>query len=260
LGHIHLGTLPRSKSWRQVVDLIDARASVDDVAAAAAVAAERELKRAAEDDVYVEAVRLLAAVPQAALQSDFRAALAAAGLDVPARPGLLDLVGALGERLDAESRRRGWGTDFGELTRRALLTTMLRHVGDALPGLLEATPEDVQAAASRLGQPRAFAALARDFFTELTRQSLANWLDRALSAQIGPDAGFPHAGARAAFDAGLEQYCYEATRIVREFSAGWYAKTLQRTGRIGTDEARIFGAVAFKKIGEELRRKHAVDA
>ena len=53
----------------------------------------------------------------------------------------------------------------------------------------------------------------------------------------------------------LDQYCSEATRIIREFAEGWYGKTLYRDGTITAERAAAFGAVAFKKIGEELRRK-----
>ena len=47
----------------------------------------------------------------------------------------------------------------------------------------------------------------------------------------------------------------EATRIIREFAAGWYGKSLSMGQVIGTKEATVFGAIAFKKIVEELSRK-----
>ncbi|GAA6160656.1 hypothetical protein NBRC116589_28300 [Ruegeria sp. HU-ET01832] len=36
MGHIRLGTLPRSRKWREVVDLIATDASVEEIAEAAA--------------------------------------------------------------------------------------------------------------------------------------------------------------------------------------------------------------------------------
>jgi hypothetical protein len=60
---------------------------------------------------------------------------------------------------------------------------------------------------------------------------------------------------RNAFDRALEQYCSEATRIIREFSGAWYGKTLAREGTISQERAAAFSAVALKKIGAELQRK-----
>ncbi len=47
----------------------------------------------------------------------------------------------------------------------------------------------------------------------------------------------------------------EATRIIREFAAGWYGKALRDGTTIGKEEATRFTAIAFRKIGEELRNK-----
>ena len=259
MGHIHLGVLPSSVKWREVVGLLVELAPSDDVIAAAAIAAETDLRNAADDHVFVEAVRLLAIVPQAAADADFGAALRDQGVVTSRDPDLLELVTALGARLDrvADAGRR---TDFGELSRRALLSTVTLEIGGALPGLFDATPDDLRAVARRLGHPRAFAGFARAFFTTLLSQTLSSWLDRTLSAHVGPGQRFAHVGERRAFDDALAQYCVEATRIIREFSAGWYGKTLQRGGPLGTRDATIFGAVALKKITEELRRKQGVDA
>lgn len=97
--------------------------------------------------------------------------------------------------------------------------------------------------------------MIRAFFTRLTRDTLSNWLDRTLSTHVGPNRRFAHAGQRGDFDVALGQYCSEATRIIREFSGGWYGATIFREKTITRERAAGFGYVAFKKIGEELRQK-----
>ena len=107
----------------------------------------------------------------------------------------------------------------------------------------------------RLGTSARFSPLARAFFSRLVSETLSSYLDRTLSSHVGSGQRFGDMGGRAAFDAALDQYCAEATRIIREFSGGWYGKTLHREGRIESRHAAAFGAVAFKKITEELSRK-----
>ena len=71
MGHIHLGVLPRTKKWREVVDLLAAGFPDEQVVAASAIASERDFANAVHDPVFVEAVRLLALIPQAARSDDF---------------------------------------------------------------------------------------------------------------------------------------------------------------------------------------------
>lgn len=255
LGHIHLGVLPNTKKWRAVVELLDSAAADGRIIAASAEAAERDLSGAAENPVFVEAVRLLAMIPQAATDADFGLRLRDLGLQVGNRPTLPEILTATGDWLDRSQTGHPAKTDFSELARRALLGTLASGIGADLPGLFSATPEDVKAATARLARPAHFSPFARRFFTRLLSETLSSYLDRTLSTRVGPGRRFADIGERAAFDSALNQFCMEATRIIREFSGGWYGKTLHREGEIRAQHAAAFGAVAFRKIGEELRRK-----
>jgi hypothetical protein len=259
MGHIHLGRLPASRKWAAVADLIFEGSSVEAIAAASAIAAERELASAAHDKAFVEAVRLLALIPQAARQDDFAKALWNIGIDVPPEPSLVDLVTATTAALDRFASRDGTRSDFGELSARALAESLATSIGSRLPSLFDPSASEVQVEAARLGGSDAFSSLARQFFGRLVNETLSSWLSRALSAHVGPDRPFAGAADRSAFDAALGQYCSEATQIIKVFAGGWYGKTLYRDGTVTSERAAAFGAVAFKKINEELARKRSSD-
>lgn len=260
MGHIRLATLPATRNWSAVVDLLTSGAPDDQVVAASAIAAENDFIAAASNAVFVEAVRLLAMIPEAARSPDFGRGLRDIGLDVPDRPLLADILFASGTGLNRTARASGDRNDFSEITRRALLGTLSSQIGAALPGLFEADAEDVRAATARMGRTSEFPVLARAFFGRLVADTLASWLDRTLSTHVGEGRRFAHAAERTAFDRALDQYCSEATRIIREFASGWRGKTLYRDGTITTERAAAFGAVSLKKITEELRRKRTADA
>lgn len=254
MGHIHLGSIPRSKPWRRVVDLLeDPLASDEVIVAASAAAAENSLSEAARDPVYVEAVRLLLTIPYCARAEDFGAALRASDIAVGQKPDLVDLLTAATRRLDDVARQSNQRKDIGELAARALNGTLAVAIGDNLPTLFGAVPEDVQAVAGRLSWSRGISRLTRLFYARLVSDCLSYWLDRTLADQIGADRRFSSMPDRASFDAAVFHYAQEATRIIQEFSGGWYGKTLHTTGGIETRDAAIFGAVALKKIVAELR-------
>ncbi|MAQ83680.1 MAG: hypothetical protein CMH12_10655 [Maritimibacter sp.] len=257
MGHNTLSRIPGHKYWRDVAGLLATSVSNQEVISASAKAAERDMLRAANDPVFVEAVRLMLAIPAAARSDDFADALRKLDLNVTANPELMELIVATTQRLDQVARAVRMRTDFGEIAARALVSTLSTAIGDALPGLFEASPADVQAVARRLSWSAGISDLSRRFYGALVGETLSYWLDRTLDTHVGPEGRFANAADRSSFDLELDQFTFEATRIIKEFSGGWYGKTLHTKGSISSPDAAIFGAVALKKIVEELRLKQA---
>lgn len=253
MGHNRLPRLPTSRNWQQVVQLLEASAPPQDIVAQTAISAQRSFQSAADDPVYVEAVRILIALAQAGQAGDTGPSLRRQGLELNQSETLLDLLDAVSERLENVSRTHQGVSDLGELSRRALLTTLHTRLLDRMPGLFGEQPGDLANALQHYSGPIGFSELSRGFFTAMTSETLAYWLERTLSAQVDD------IGTRDAFDGALHQFSAEATRIIKEFSSGWYAKHALNVENTPVEAARSFAAVAFKKINDELSRKTGVD-
>jgi hypothetical protein len=100
MGHQHFGTLPGSRKWRQVVQLISGGADVRDVAAATSAAAEQQMTDASNDPAVKHAVWLLTQIPTAARKQDFVSELRKLGLRVGDRPTLLEIATAMADAVD----------------------------------------------------------------------------------------------------------------------------------------------------------------
>jgi len=72
MGHIRLGTLSRSKKWREVVELLGSNASLEDIAEASTHAAELDLARASSDPSFQFISRLLVELPLMARSPGFQ--------------------------------------------------------------------------------------------------------------------------------------------------------------------------------------------
>lgn len=260
MGHNTLGVIPATRTWRVVVNLLRSSAATEDVIAASANAAEKDLLRATDDPVFVEAVRLLLCIPLAARSDDFGDALRKVGIGVQDSPELFDVISGAIERLDDVARHSRSRSDLGELAARALNATLTRVVGDALPTLFGTSPADLQATVRTMSRSNNIAVLMRSFFGSLVSQSLSYWLDRTLATQVGPGLRFATSAERHVFDNNLDGFTGEASRIIKEFSGGWYGKTLHVRGGFDSHAAAEFGAVALKKIVQELRRRNDRDA
>jgi len=260
MGHLRLGELPRTRQWRQVVGLIEGGAGTAQVANAAISAAERGLKLASDDNGLVETIWLLTQLPLAARSADFAGALRRAGLDVRDAPGLMELVGAFADAVDHRLSKSGGRTDLGEMAEMAATETLSRVIGERTQSLFGTTAADVQRELGRLATNRQFSGFTRQFFARLTERYLDYFLSRALTQHVGEDKRFATLAQQAEFSKALGRHCLEASKIVEEFSGGWFSKTNWEKGGISRKEAAGFAYVAMKKITEELKEGARPDA
>jgi hypothetical protein len=259
MGHIRLDTLPKTHKWQRVVGLITGGADVERIAAASADAAEHGLERASQDQGLAHAF-WLTQIPQAARDIDFADRLSQLGLSVSSRSTLLEIVAAFTSAVDRHVRENGKRSDLGETAQHAAAETLTSLAGRELPSLFEPTAGDVQQAFAKIGTSARFSVLTRDFFSRLIRRSLGYFLSRKLSKHVGPNKRFAAVSEHSDFNAAMDLHCREASRIIKEFSGGWYGKTLQQGRQISQDEARKFTHIAFKKLRAELRKRRDADA
>jgi hypothetical protein len=230
------------------------------VATASADAAENDLERASDDVGLAHAFWLLTQIPLAAREANFPNRLSALGLDgLSAEPTLIEIVTAFGRAVDRHVRASGRRTDLGEMAQNAASETLASLAGRELLSLFGPAPADVQLALAKLGTSDRFSLVARDFFSRLANRSLGYFLSRELSTHVGPGERFASIGEHSEFNAALDQHCREASRIIKEFSGGWYGKTLHEKKEISQDDARKFAHVAFKKLRAELRKRRDSD-
>lgn len=255
LGHTHLIKLPATRTWEQVVRLINEGEAAGEIASATAAAAEKSFVQLAQHHLYHEATEVCLTVLRAATSNAFVPTLRRSGLTVADRPMLLDVIAAVGRHLDQIDRRPGKRDDLGEITRRTLLSSLSDTISDRLPSLFATDSDDVVVAIKGLAQPRAFRDLMRRWLGQLVGDVLRYWLDRGLGPRTGAGERFKHAIDRTAFDDALVQYCSEATRIISEFSEGWYVRHVFKVEDVARSDVNAYAAVAMKKILSELQRK-----
>ncbi len=113
-------------------------------------AAEKSLGFAAKDDGVVETIWLLTKLPLAARSEDFAQALRDCGLSVSDSPGLMEIVGAVADAIDAKMPNCKGRTDLGEMAQMAAAETLTEVIGQRTKTLFGTTSDDVQQAFSKL--------------------------------------------------------------------------------------------------------------
>lgn len=259
MGHIRLGTLQRSKKWRDVIGLLDSNADIETIAEAAARASELDLKRASDDPFFQSVTQLLVQLPLLARAPDFEAEMAELGLPSAALNSVTGLLAGLNSAITQQAFDQGQSSDAGELARAALLESLSVQLREELPTLFEPTPQEVRKALASFSGGQEFSKLARDFFARLSYRSLDYYLSRELADHIGVGKRFENDGDRVAFEAALRQHTFEASKIVEAFAGGWYGKTVWKEQSLSQDKINDFTRYAFKKMRSELGRRRATD-
>lgn len=259
MGHIRLGNLPRTRKWQQVVALIEGGAGTAQIANATITAAEKGLKLAAEDKGLVETIWLLTQLPLAARSDNFAQALQSAGLNVSDSPSLMEVIGAFSDAIDKKLANNGGRTDLGEMAQMAASETMAEVIGSRTQSLFGTTPDDVKNAFSKLATNKQFSTFAKDFFSRLTNKCLDYFVSRAVAHHVGEGRRFRTLAQQGEFTKALGTHSREASKIVEDFSGGWFSKTTWEKKGISRQDAAGFAHVAMKKIVAELKEGARTD-
>lgn len=254
MGHIRLGNLPRTRKWKEVIDLVGGEGSTAMVANATMDAAQDDFQKGAADPLLVHTVWLLSQLPDAARQEDFQAAARALGLELPAQASPTDIAVAVGEAVDAHARLQDAPrSDLGEMARLAAVETLARALEPATPSLFGSTPGEGKDALGRLATEKQFGGLTRDFFARLTERVLTHFVSKELPLHVGAGRRFETPTEQRAFQDAMGVHAKQAARILEVYAGAWWSKA-RHEGDLTPARAERFVAYAMKKMRDELRR------
>lgn len=255
MGHQRLGSPPASRYLPEIVSLLIA-GDTPEAELVDGVAKETDalLLRAVKDPAFVEALWLLARIPQAAKADNFSEALRVIGVKVPDTPSATDIVVGFDAAIEAAQRGRGADiTDLGEMARQAGIAALCSLSQERLPALWEPTREDVRTTIATFTAPDKFGELAHRFFANLAERGIQYFLDRAIPRHIGPDKLVHSVGDMAFFDGAVRRHCAESAMIMRAFAKDWLGKNVFNEGKvISRRDIAGFAAHASEKIRKEL--------
>ncbi len=258
MGHIHLGTLPRTVRWQRVVSLLEDSANDPaTIARATLYAAERRLKDLAGDPSLTLSYWLLVRIAAASREPDFRFAMSRLGIEIPDDGSALTFIAAISDRVRWETSDYLESGPFAELASLALRRSLSETVGTRGRSLFGSSLDDLQDAFVAYSTPATFAPVAGRFFADFLGRTLRFYIDRELSNHVGQGRGFMDLSTSQEFLRGLNTYARESSKIMEGFAADWYSKRRWENGSaIGRDDAAGFVSYALSKLRRELLVSH----
>lgn len=254
VGHIRFGKMPKTRSWKQVAQLLaDDGADATQVAKATIKAASKALDQVPDDPGMIAAFHALTQVTLRARDADYEAALQRIGIDVSGVSDHFELVSRISRHIQDAIEQSGRGSVFSEMARLAAAGVLSKRMAGEMPSLFKGSAEDVRAALRKLSTKKNFASLSQDYFADFLQRGLKYFTSMEIHNHVGPsgDYRFKDVNSVAEFNDALGTFCRQSARIVEQFSGGWYSKTEYEKG-IGPEEVRGFLHIAMDKLRREL--------
>jgi hypothetical protein len=258
MGHTRLGTLPQSRKWREVVELIAVGANVQQVASSTVNAADSAFSFVKDDRGYHEAVWILTQLGLASSHADPLAYLRSVGIDIPANTSLPGIAVAISAALSNQPDTRHPQSDLAELAHRALVDAVVQRLEPKLQqqSLFNLDSEHARQALLQFGSQKEFAKLSREFFSRLTQECMNYFLSKTLATQLGEGQRFVTTNQMAHFEEAMEKHCRESSKIVEQFSEEWFSKhRFTENKDISRESVEGFASYALKKIRDELKMR-----
>lgn len=256
MGHMRFGLLPRTRKWREVVELIAVGADVPQIADATIRAAEAAFSYVTDDCGYNQAVWLMTQLGLAAKDKDPVGYLRTQGVNIPDDTSVAGIVVALTEAFDKHSATKGGHKGLGDLAHRALVDAVVNRLETKLQqqSLFNLQAEETRWALSEFRKEKEFGQLSRAFYSRLTRECMNFFLSQTLATHLGAGQRFVTTNQKAQFDNAIETHCHEASVIVERYSGEWFSKHHHlENGYISRNSIEGFASYALKKMTDELK-------
>lgn len=253
MGHIRLGVLPKTHKWKTVIGYLgDPDILVAEVAEKVLDSAQEILATESSKSSVSYCIWLLSQLTLSARNDDFPGSLASIGIQVTDQTNATQFLVKTSNIATHHLARLHPYTALNNIAGLALRETLTRSVGVYGNTLFGSALADIQSALKRYSTNKQFGELLHIYFTAFLNRTLRFIVDKEIANHLGPGQRFRDIQELADFEQALELFAGQTTRIVDEFSGGWYSKQVWQAGDISEEDATRFVYVALKKLRADL--------
>lgn len=254
MGHIRLGRIPKTRPWQSVFDVLNSEnISAPQLAQAIGKAAQNEFRALKGDATVSFCYWVLTSIISAAKTENFVNRLEALGINVKNVTSTLEFVKIVSQYTADSTEKIGRTPAFTNIAELSLKETLSKAIVEQSKSLFETSIEDIQLACKKLATEKQFGRISRYFFSNFVNRSLQYVSDKELSNFIGPNYSLKTSSDALSFQNSLSLYCLQSSKIVEDFSGGWFSKQLWKTNNnISHEDAKGFMAYALEKVHMEL--------
>ncbi len=258
MGHIRLGVLPKYPRWKNVISLLgNSDIPVSQVADRVLDSSRDMLQSDSAQSSVSYCIWLLAQLTLASRQSEFKSELAKLGIDVDDRTSASLFLAKVAQIASRQLSNLVPHTALNNIAELALCETLTRSIGSHATTLFGADLREVQSALKEYSTNKQFSSLLHIFFTSFLGRMLRFVVDKEIANHVGEGKRFETIQDLGEFENALEGFAGQTSRIIDQFSGGWYSKRVWQQGTISEPDASGFVHVALDKLIADLKFNEA---
>ncbi len=254
MGHIRLGRLPKTHKWREVFKAFESdNLTAETLAQAISKSTQKEFDSLKGDRSISFCYWVLTTIVSAANTDSFTDRLESVGIKTKDVKSGLEFVKNVAHFISESLSDIGRNNAFSNIAELSVNETIANVIIEKSTSLFGTTIDDIQLACKSLSTQKQFGLLSRRFFSNFLKRSIQFVADKELSNYLGKSKAIETSSDILSFQKSLSLYCYQSSKIIEEFSGGWFSKEAWKTkNKIPLDSAKGFMAYALKKVNMEL--------
>jgi hypothetical protein len=252
MGHERIGFLPKSQSWRRIIDQLSQFSNNENVISQIADKTLENIrstyKAMPHNESVIKAMQFLVTLSISAKSNNQTEFLNAHGININKEITLFTLARCAKFYISTEQG----SLEINKIASDAVLETIAKYEHRNQDKQNSLFDDPVSSVWTNIGTGAAFCELARDFFSAFTDRHLRYYIEREAANTIDNFQKIENFSTM--LTSQISQHAYETSKIMQSFAAGWFNKYAIE-GVPSEHEIRGFLNLSFEKMREEFRRE-----
>lgn len=255
MGHIRLGRLPKTYKWKQVIEaLAISNTSLPEIANLTAKASEKVLTNSKYNDSLSHCFWLFTNIAQASRHGDFVQNLNGLGVNISTDDSGIKTLKKIFDTASRNLKANGNISILDQIAIDSFKNAIHNTISDESTSLFGCDINSIQKAFKKYSTSTQVASLGREYFSQYMFNSFSFTLEKELANNVSENGRFQNSKDIQEFNKRLKQYCWDVSKIIEEFSGGWYGKHSFEGDISNQKKTKDFTSYAMTKLLSEVQR------
>lgn len=256
MGHSKLRHLPKKIQWQKVVEaLTRSDASLTEIVSATSKASEKILTDSRNIQGLAHCFWLFTNIAEASRSGNFVQELNNIGINISEKDSGLNILKKINDFASETLASSGKYAILDHIAVDSFNTALLNTIKRDSNNLFGCSVESIQDAFKKYSTSKQISLLGRDFFSQYIYRSFSLVLEKEMANKIDKNNRFKNSGDLEEFNSRLKSYCWDVSKIVEDFSGGWYGKHSFEGDLRNKKKVLGFTQHVITKLLSEVRRE-----
>jgi len=256
MGHVRLGRLPKTYRWKQVVtSLADNSSSLPEIVKLTSKASEKVLADTKNTEGLSHCFWLFTNIAQASRQGDFVEGLNNLGMNIKPDDSGVKILKQIFDSASISVRKNGNISVLDQIAIDSFKNAIHNTISAESTSLFGCNLDSIQRAFKKYSTSKQVSDLGREYFSNYMNNAFSFALEKELANSISKESRFQNSNDIQQFNAKLKQYCWDVSKIVEEFSGGWYGKHSFEGDIADKKKTKDFTSYVITKLLSEVQRE-----